>query len=266
MDNEKKDAQQPAPTGKAPASEPQQALPEEVQALKDLHQRYGNQALTLLVLVLVAVAGIAYYRNRVSTNEEQASTMLAAARKPQDLEGLLARYPKSSVAPLAELRLAKEAFNSGNYEGARKQYEDFKAKHPGHTLTPGAEMGRIHCLEALGRYDEARAAAAAFQAAHPDHFLAPEASFVIARCQEQMGLLSEAKATYENFIMANTNSTWMPRAEESLEIVKKKLSAPAGAAGAPAGIPLSTNAVPAFAPGLEAPVAPAATNPAAAAP
>jgi outer membrane protein assembly factor BamD (BamD/ComL family) len=254
MEKEQPKAQQSSPQ-RTPANTERpdaahSAVPIELEAIKGAYQKYGVLVLTAVAAVVLALAGTSLYTSHKRTGEQRASALLATARNVQDMESVVARYPNTAVTSLAELRLAKVEFNAGNYDGAIRRYESFKAKYPQHALVQGAEMGRIHCLEAKGQFEQARAAAMSFRSGNADSFLAPEAVFVIARCEEQMGLLGEAKATYENFILAtSTNSPWAPRAEEALDLLKKKLSAKPAPAGPAALLPPETNAAaPAFRP------------------
>ncbi len=201
---------------------------DEMEEIKQLIERYGKPALTILIVVLIAIAAVLITVRRNHSKEQTASALLSQARSIPDLDAILSDYGKTAVAPNALLSLAKLYFDTSNYEIAYAKYEEFINKYPDHQMLPTAELGRIYCIEARN-YDSALSDAAtqfgAFAAEHKDSFLAPQAVFGQARCYEQLGQLEEARAVYEDFVANNTEGMWNMRAEDSLNQINKKISA-----------------------------------------
>ena len=184
-------------------------------------------------IVLAAIIGVTVYRARQVESDRNAAQILTAARSAKDLETIVQQHAATPYAPIAMLKLAKSHFNNGDYDGALRQYAEFKQKYPQHLMVDGAEIGRIYCLEAKGQVEDALKAFAAFAAEHPNHFLAPQATFGQARCLEQMQRYPEAKAVYEDFMAAHPNSGWAPKAEELFSLLVKKMQNKTGDSTAP---------------------------------
>ena len=195
----------------------------EVQQLADYLRTNGKVLAVTVGVVLVAGLAVQTYRIRTRNTMTAAAEKLSTVRSIQELEALVADYPKAPTTPIALLRLAKAQFDAGNFDAALAKYTEFSLKFPTHPFAAGAELGRIHCMEARGQYNEAQAAFAAFAASHANHFLAPQAIFGEGRCLEQLGRLRDAKALYEEFIAAHPDSEWKPRVEEMLSSVNVKL-------------------------------------------
>jgi tetratricopeptide (TPR) repeat protein len=212
MNTETTTTQQP----EAPAHDLQHAI--------DFFKRYGHHCSIALSVVLLAVIGFQIHAASGRKAVRTAAEKLASVKTLQELDALVADYPKAPTTPLALLRLAKAHFDGGNYDAALAKYTEFSLKYGTHPLADGAEMGRIHCMEARGQFNEAASAFAAFVAAHPNHFLAPQAMFGQGRCLEQLGRDSEAKILYEDFIAAHPDSEWRSRAEEALALAKSRLA------------------------------------------
>jgi TolA-binding protein len=184
-------------------------------------------------IVLAAIIGVTVYKARKVESDRDAAQIFTAARSDKDLETIISQHASTPYAPIAMLKLAKIRFNAGDYDGALRQYAEFKQKYPQHAMADGAEVGRIYCLEAKGQVEDALKGFAAFAAEHPNHFLAPQAIFGHARCLEQMGQYAEAKAAYEDFMAAHPDSGWAPKAEELLSLIVKKTQGKTEAGAAP---------------------------------
>ncbi|MCX7590330.1 MAG: tetratricopeptide repeat protein, partial [Kiritimatiellae bacterium] len=122
----------------------------DVERLKDAVRQYVVPFSVAAVVVLVVTGAWTAYRSHVRRGREEAAIKLSEARTGQELESIVADYPKSPSAPLALLKLAKLHYSMGAYETAAAKYAEFKKRYPNHEMGPGAEIGRIHCLEAQG--------------------------------------------------------------------------------------------------------------------
>jgi len=201
---------------------------DELQQVKRFIEEHGK-TLAIAVCVALAVAVIpAVYRGYRKAKNEKASLMLSSRSEIRDLEAMVEKYSAVPAAALAVLKLAKAYYDTGDYDAALSRYEEFEKRYPEHPMRPAAGLGRVHCLEAKRWLDKALLGFIAFAEKYPDHFLTPQAIFGKGRCLVQRGRLAEAKAVYEDFIAANEDSVWLPRAEDLLESVNQKLESPAG--------------------------------------
>lgn len=206
-------------------SQPEPAHDHQVAELRELWEQYGRSVITGVALAVILVLGLTVFRSFRHGKQEQAVAALGAATGIPDFERVLADYPKSPIAPMALLALARAQFEEKQYDQALATYDRFKAEHPGHDMVAAAETGRAQTLEAAGRIAEAEAAFRAFQAAHPaDHYLHPAAAMGVGRCLEQLGQWDKARAWYEDFIAANPDSEWVDQAEVALRYVRRSMA------------------------------------------
>lgn len=177
------------------------------------------------VIAVFVIAAVSFFHHSKKKAESQALVSMGFAKNIGDLEKVVSLYESTPSAPIALLTVSKAYFDQGDYDMALTKYMDFIKKYPKHLLKPAAELGRIHCIEARMQYQEALDEFVDFQNLYPDHFLKNQAFFGQTRCLEEMGRLDEARILYEDFIVANPDSPWLSRAEESLKMLKKKSEA-----------------------------------------
>lgn len=204
---------------------------EEVLQARATLTRYGLPVLLAIVVAALVFGGAQAYRTWRVNRATRASEALTRANSFNELEAVVADFPGTSSAPLALLRLARAYYDQGNYDLALTKYDLFIAKHGKHPLAGAATLGRLHAREAQGHADEALAGFAAFAAQHPTDYLTPQAIFGQIRCLERLERVAEAKALCEDFIAAqDEDSDWLPRAEETLQGLRRKAkAAPASA-------------------------------------
>lgn len=178
-------------------------------------------AIAAAILLIVVV-----YRSHTASRIETASRMLGEAKNVEALKAIVTQYPRTPTAQMASLLVAKSQYDAGDYVTASASYSEFLAKNPKHSMAPVAELGKLHCTEALGQTDEALSGYAAFPAKHAGHYLVPLAVFGKARCLEQKGRLDEARVVYEDFLAANPDSEWKADVEEYLQQLGRKMRKP----------------------------------------
>lgn len=77
-------------------------------------QKYRHLYISLAVLVMVALAGIAIFKFRAGGQSRQASSLLARSRNNLfELESIYRNYPQTKSAPLALLRSAEILYRQG---------------------------------------------------------------------------------------------------------------------------------------------------------
>ena len=133
----------------------------------------------------------------------------AAAR---ELEATLARYPSSSLAPLAASELGNLRYAERDWARARAAWEVAAARTPSSTLRTLARAAIAYSWEAERNYERA---AAAFQFAleglGPGDFPYADLLLDLARVQELAGQKDAAIETYRRLLKDVPQS---PRAEE----------------------------------------------------
>jgi tetratricopeptide (TPR) repeat protein len=205
---------------------------EDLEQLKASLRKHGTTIAVAVGVLAVVVVGSNLYRKHRATRLERAGALLGTARSAEDLQSLLATYPKSPAAALAMLKLAKSHYDEARYDEAMAAYEQFQRDFPDHELEAGAVLGKAHCLEAKQQYKDALEAFSSFVGEHPEHFLTAQAIFGKGRCLELLDRDDEARTLYEDFIAANPDSEWLPLAEELLEAVGTRTIPPKGVTNA----------------------------------
>ncbi len=197
----------------------------ELERAKAYWREHGTRITIIAAVAVVVVLGVNMVRSRKQRAVADASAQLAAARSGAELQAIVDDYASTPSAPLALLRLAKRAYDFGDYNGAMASYETFADRYSDHELASVAEVGLIHCREARGEVQAAEAEFKAFAEAHPDNFLAPTALLGQARCMEQLGRFDDARIVYENMVADRSDSVWGDRAAEMLETMDDRIDA-----------------------------------------
>ena len=213
--------------------------------------QYGRPVLLAAGVAVAVYLAFTVYHTRKAQANADAERMLGSGDADQ-LQALMAQYPKTPAAAGAELQLARTDYERGEFEKAMNRYQAFATQRPTHPMAPSAQLNVALCLEALERTDAARTAYQAFGRDHAGHFLAPQAVFGEARCLEKAGQYAEAKAKYEDYRAANPDSPWNQVSEAAVRTLDMKIRAARAAVQAPAPAPAApvtpTAPVPASAP------------------
>ena len=231
------------------AVQPEAAAPTETE---QLHSFLRDNGRTLIIGLGVAVAlalGLGAYRNYKQSVVLRASQLLMSAQSIEQIQQVANQYASTPSGPVAQLVLASQYYDAGQYDLAQFAYAQFEQKYPKHAMLQAAQLGKAQCLEASGQLDQAADAYDNFLKSRPDSFMAPLATLGLARTLTQQGRFAEAKAKYEDFIAANPESSWTPNAETALLFVEKEMRAsekgitetPAAPAAAPSVSPLLLN-------------------------
>lgn len=189
----------------------------ELRALLHFMETRGVEVTTVLVVILLLLAGGLGYRNWSQRQREEAALRLAEAQSVEDLEALAEEYPKQPEAAAALLRAAKWHYEQGGYESAMRAYEDFLARFPEHPFVSAATLGLLHSQEAIGMLEVAQQGLERFIAEHSGHFLLPQALLSRARILDRTGELQKARELYEEVMVSYRDTGWEAYAEEMLE-------------------------------------------------
>ena len=175
----------------------------------------------LLVVALIALVGGAgffiWQANRLQKNEAEAGRLLSEAKGPGDWTAVVERYPQSSAAADAIMRLAYQATEEAHYDQAMAYYHRIVHDFPSHPASPACELALAACLEALGKNAEARASYQKIANAEPPHPFAPPALLGLARLDFQEGRASNARQLLTTFVAEHPDSPFQPNARQMLE-------------------------------------------------
>lgn len=217
--------QTPAPAEQKPVSQNPLTDPAleraEVPEVLDFLKENGMSILIGVGLAVVVFVGFSAFRNFKKSQETAASSLLFNSQGAEQFQQVVDQYPKTAVAPLAQLTLASEYFDQGQFEMAQAAFATFVQKYPEHNLKPAADLGQVQCLEALGRLDEALDGYNRFIEANKGRYLEAVALFGKGRCLELLERLDEARAVYEDLLLAEPKGRWSGRAEYALQYVDK---------------------------------------------
>lgn len=174
-----------------------------------------------LVIAALVFSGVTWFRNKKQTTERAAQKDLFSAQQSAQLSDVLAKYPNTPSAALAEIALGSQLFDEGRFDQARTTFGGFLQKNPGHALSASAEIGSAKCDEAQAKYDLALAAYDRFLKANKQSYALADAVFGKARCLTQLGRFDDARTTLEDFIAGNPGSPWLGRAQTEILYVGK---------------------------------------------
>jgi outer membrane protein assembly factor BamD (BamD/ComL family) len=196
---------------------------DDLQQIFDFLKQHGMTLAAGLILVIAISVGLVLYKTSKARETAQVAKSLFSARSQQDLENIISQYPSSPYAPVALLRVAKNLYDTGNYDAAMVKYTEFREKYPNHELAAAAELNKIYCIEARGQIEEALSGYESFAKQNSSYFMTPQAVFGQARCKVLLGKPVDAKAIYEDFIAAHPKSPWVSRAEYLLRELNTKM-------------------------------------------
>lgn len=242
--------QQPPVQGQSGGGQQLPAELEDLPHLLDFLKENGVAILGGAVLAGALFLGWSLYRNHRLQQRATAADMLFSAQSAEQVQQVLSRYPGTPAAALAQLVLAGNAFDEGQYEYAETLFARFLKDHPDHELADHARFGIIQCREASGRLDEALADYARFAQEHPGHYLEAAAVMGQGRVLEQLGRYEEAIAVYSNLVARVDDERWRMRAESAIGFARKEMRAPKSATPAQQGPAIT---FPGFGPSAPAP-------------
>src|SRR6266850_363123 len=87
--------------------------------------KFKNQIAAALVLVILAVIGLAAYKFYSERRDATAAAALASAKKTQEYQQVIAQYPNTPASASAQLLLAQAQRNEGNLVAANATLQDF---------------------------------------------------------------------------------------------------------------------------------------------
>lgn len=179
-----------------------------------------------VIIVVLVVFSIVFWRIRVKTREAEAfnllhraSEILSKAQDPSsgdyrealdEFERIRREYPGTHASQLAQLQLGQGFLNSKQYDKAAETYRQFLDSNPGENLY------RLFALQNLGYAHEGQGdyqrALDSFRELVDmgESFLQPWGYLSMGRCYEKLGKREEALRAYRTFLEKFPDSTMAP--------------------------------------------------------
>lgn len=203
--------------------------------------RFHKEIVAVLVLAILGAIGFAGYRFYSEQQKTAAATMLGAAKKAQDYEDVIKRYPATPAGASACILLAEAQRAEKNYAASNATLQDFISKHPQHELAGTARVAMAANLELMNKIDDALLMYQSAAASDPKSFNAPLALISEVRLLKAANRTEDARRICEKIVSEYSDSMWMGEAMRELRELKPSAPPTAGnfpPSGAPAPPPL----------------------------
>ncbi|MDE2059578.1 MAG: tetratricopeptide repeat protein [candidate division NC10 bacterium] len=132
------------------------------------------------------------------------------------LQEVMSRYPQSTAAAEATLRLGNQYYTAGKYNEARAAYTTYLEKNPKGLIAFSAGLGLGDTYLAERSYEKAIETYSRLIEQFAQEPLLPEADLHLAAAYVGMNRLKEASALYEKIVATYPNTGWAQRAQAEL--------------------------------------------------
>jgi TolA-binding protein len=196
-----------------------------------LHRRkiiYASVAIALLLVIIGIIIG---YQ---AVQTQRAGAAFAAAETNGDWQSVISRYPGSTAAGDAYLRLAAKLAAEGKYSESDSAYQSFVHNNHDHPLLVNAYMGLAQNAENEKSPDRALQGYAQVVKQFGTSYLAPLALFHQARLARDKGQLKEARELFEKVVQNYPGSFVTPMASQAAGELNEKLNPPQSPTPGPA--------------------------------
>src|SRR5947207_12730222 len=117
--------------------------------------RFQKEIAAALIIVILAIIGFAGYRFYTYRRNSTAAELLGQAKRPNDYQAVIERYPGTPAGASAYLLLAEKQRNEKKFAEANATLQRFVDKNPEHDFVPTARLAMAANLESVGKNDEA---------------------------------------------------------------------------------------------------------------
>jgi TolA-binding protein len=204
-------------------------------------ERFKNEIIAALIVVLIGLVGFTSYRLYSDRRAASASALLASAKRAQDYEQVIARYPNTPAGADAYLLLAGAQRSESKFADANATLQVFITQHPNHELVSTARMAMAANLESMGKSNDAFSMYQQIASSYPNSFNAPLALLSQVYLLKAQNRNEEARHMCETILTQYRESFWASEAMQQLQLLK------------PSGSPQATM-TPAVPPFLAAPI------------
>jgi predicted negative regulator of RcsB-dependent stress response len=186
--------------------------------------RFKNEILAVIVFAILVIIGFGGYRIYSERKDSTAAALLAAAKKPEDFQQVIARYSDTPAGAAAYLLLAQTLRNDRKFAESNATLQLFIDKHAKHELVSTAKVAMATNLESMGKMDEALSLYQQIAANYPTSFNAPLALVAQLRLFKAKNQSDAVRRICETIITQYRESFWASEAMQELRALR--LSAP----------------------------------------
>jgi len=176
-------------------------------------EKNGRAVIAVVVVVALGLVGRWGFLTYAASRERAIAAEYAAAKDGAALKTFAQAHPTASLAGIAHLRIADEAYAAGNYGAAVADYDAASKILSGQALGDRARLGAA--VSKLQAGDQAGGKAALETLANDVVFtrtLRAEAAFHLALQARDAGQPAEAKKMIELVLTADSTGLWAQRA------------------------------------------------------
>src|SRR5436190_4381601 len=163
-------------------------------------ERYKTGVLGALFVALLAIAAFGGYRYYAYRRDTAATSLLASAKTPAELQKVTTDFAGTPAGGSAYLLLAEAQRNEKKFTEANATLQAFLDKYPKHEMTGTARLAMGANLEALGKKDEALTVYQRLAASDPKSFTAPVALFSQIHLLKEKNQVEEARRICETIL------------------------------------------------------------------
>ena len=186
--------------------------------------KFKSEILAVITFVVLVIIGLGGYRIYSERKDATASTLLASAKKPEDFQQVIARYPNTPAGAAAYLLLAQTLRSNREFAESNATLQLFIDKHSDHELISTAKVAMATNLESMGKMDEALSIYQQIATNYPTSFNAPLALVSQIRLLKAKNQTDAVRRVCETIITQYKESFWTGEAMRELRAMR--MSAP----------------------------------------
>ena len=215
-----------------------QRPPTSDEQLRSFWLKNEKKIYTTCLFVIVVVAAVFFVRNMGDESEKSIRADYAAAATPEKLRAFIAANPSHTLAAVAEIRLADQAYSEKKYTEAAASYE--KAAANKDALFSGrAQLGLAMSKILGGQASDGESRLN--QIANNNNLAASvraEAAYHLGTISATAGRTADALKYYDQASQVASDTLWAYKAADQRERLSPSAPAPAvSGSTAPAGLP-----------------------------
>ncbi|PYI75734.1 MAG: hypothetical protein DMF04_09675 [Verrucomicrobia bacterium] len=204
--------------------------------------KYRKELAILLVILVIAIFGVAAYRFYRDRRETTAATLFSGAETTSQYEEVISRYGDTAAAASAYLMLADELRKQSKYAEANATLVKFLEKFPKHALASTARMAIAGNLETMGKQDEALATYQQIASSNAASFNAPSALIAQAHILQDKNRIDDARRICETIMTRYRDSYAAMEAGRLLRTFLKSAKTATPPTVGPSNVPGSASA------------------------
>lgn len=182
---------------------------------------YKTKILTYAGVIAAALLIFAAYQLHDYVRTSGSQELYQKAETVADFEAIIKKYPGTTIAGNAALRLADKLREEKKYDEAITVLRNFVEKYPAHPLAAGGWTSLGATYELQGKLDEALQANNSAISKYPDAYTTPIAMMAQARINLLQGKKDEARRIYQDVAARFGQSVYAREAMRELHFIRK---------------------------------------------